>query len=177
MSFIGIFKGFSRNLYDFFTPPRGRVRKSTHQLPFWEMSGTSQPPEPQFRSLLVNPWDPKFTKIRTRPYGALSGVLLNHWHFQRLHKDCQNLITQWLNAGYNNTLRPISLVESKHREAVTRNLLQHHDTTKYYHNRYHRLYGEQTTRGSSVPSNLAPSMIHLEIVGTNLEVLLSPQRE
>jgi hypothetical protein len=39
------------------------------------MLGTSQPPGPRFWSLLVNPWDPKFTKICTRPYAALSGVL------------------------------------------------------------------------------------------------------
>jgi hypothetical protein len=42
------------------------------------MSGTNQPPGPQFWSLLVNPWDPKLAKIGIQPYGALSGVLLLH---------------------------------------------------------------------------------------------------
>jgi hypothetical protein len=40
------------------------------------MLGTSQPPGPQFWSLLVNPWDPELAKICTRPYAVLSGVLL-----------------------------------------------------------------------------------------------------
>jgi hypothetical protein len=42
---------------------------------FREMSGTSQPLGPQFWSILVNPWDPKLAKIRTRPHGGLSGGL------------------------------------------------------------------------------------------------------
>jgi hypothetical protein len=41
---------------------------------FREMSGTSQPLGPQFWSILVNPWDPKLAKIRTRPHGGLSGA-------------------------------------------------------------------------------------------------------
>jgi hypothetical protein len=44
----------------------------------WEMLGTSQPPGPQFRSILVYPWDPKLAKIGTRPHGALSGGLDLH---------------------------------------------------------------------------------------------------
>jgi hypothetical protein len=72
-----MFLRFFWNLYNFFTPPRGRVRKSTHGPPFRKMSGTSQPPGPQFRSILVNPWDPKSAKIHTRPYGGLSGGLFN----------------------------------------------------------------------------------------------------
>jgi hypothetical protein len=44
---------------------------------FREMSGTSQPLGPQFWSILVNPWDPKLAKIRTRPHGGLSGGLLH----------------------------------------------------------------------------------------------------
>jgi hypothetical protein len=40
------------------------------------MLGTSQPPGPQFWSLLVNPWDPELAKICTRPYAVLSGVLI-----------------------------------------------------------------------------------------------------
>jgi hypothetical protein len=65
VSSVGIYLQFFWNFHDFFTPPRGWVEKSTHGLPFLEMSGTSQPLGPQFRSFSVNPWDPKLAKICT----------------------------------------------------------------------------------------------------------------
>ena len=75
MSVLGIFLRFIPNYNDFSTPPRGRVRKSTHGLPFWDVGYKGNPPGPQFGSLFVNPWDPQFAKICTRPYAVLSGGL------------------------------------------------------------------------------------------------------
>ena len=76
VSVLGLFLRFFSNYYDFSTPPRGRVRKSTHGLPFWDVGYNVNPSGPQFGSHFVNPWDPPFAKICTRPYAVLSGVLV-----------------------------------------------------------------------------------------------------
>ena len=59
ISVVGLFLWFLQNFYDFFTPPGGRVQKSTHELPFWEKSGKCR--------VQVNPRDPNFGQFWSTP--------------------------------------------------------------------------------------------------------------